>query len=233
MRFAGHARQLPRKLTPEPFGQHHGYHDLLLSLILAAGSAKFLKDPDSEGGPGWPTKIMAADNVGLPQFAALLILLQRGLEELHSRQNTRRLLEQGAHETGRDYYPVVAVTHLSWIASIAFLTPSNASIYALPLILFLALQPMRYWIIGTLGPYWTHRIISLDEAPIVSRGPYLVFRHPNYIVTLAETMLVPLAFGQFALACIFTVLWGAVLYYKIRLEDDTLSTRRTREGALL
>ena len=70
---------------------------------------------------------MAADNIGLPQFAALLILLQRGLEELHSRQNTRRLLEQGAHETGRDYYPVVAVTHLSWIASIAFLTPSNAS----------------------------------------------------------------------------------------------------------
>ena len=63
---------------------------------------------------------MVADNFGPPQFAALLILLQRGLEEVHSQKNTRRLLQQAAQEVGRDYYPVVAVTHLAWIASLAF-----------------------------------------------------------------------------------------------------------------
>ena len=71
-------------------------------------------------------KGMLSDSFGPPQLAALLILVQRGLEELHSQRNTRRLLQQGAQEVGRDYYPVVAATHLAWIASLAFLVPPSA-----------------------------------------------------------------------------------------------------------
>src|SRR5262245_9801572 len=126
---------------------------------------------------------MLSEGLGAPQIAALLLLLQRGLEELHSQRNTRRLLQQGAHEVGRDYYPVVAATHLAWIASLAFLVPTGAPVYLLPLAAFLILQPVRYWIIGTLGRYWTHRIITLPGAPIVRGGPYRVVRHPNYAVT--------------------------------------------------
>src|SRR5204863_421021 len=85
-----------------------------------------------------------------------------------------------------------------------------------------------YWIIGTLGRYWTHRIITLAEAPIVARGPFRFVRHPNYAVTLAETLLVPLAFGQLALGIIFTAVWAAVLHYKIRLEDEALAAGRAR-----
>ena len=176
------------------------------------------------------SKGMLSDSFGPPQIAALLILLQRGLEELHSQRNTRRLLQQGAQEAGRDYYPVVAATHLAWIASLALLVPPNAPVYLLPLIAFLALQPVRYWIIGTLGRYWTHRIITLAEAPIVTQGPYRFVSHPNYAVTLAETLLLPLVFGQLALGIIFTVVWGAVLYYKIRLEDEALAKRRAKES---
>src|SRR5207249_12001706 len=129
---------------------------------------------------------MLSDGFGPPQLAALLILLQRGLEELHSQRNTRRLLQQGAHEAGRDYYPVVAATHLAWIASLAFLIAPSAPLIMPALVAFLVLQPVRYWIIATLGRYWTHRIITLAEAPIVAQGPYRFVRHPNYAVTLAE-----------------------------------------------
>jgi len=52
-------------------------------------------------------------------------------------------------------------------------------------------------------------------------------------VTLAETMLLPLVFGQLALAGIFTVLWGAVLRYKTHLEDGTLAARRMSQSAHL
>jgi methyltransferase len=173
---------------------------------------------------------MLGDAFGPPQLAALLILLQRGLEELHSQRNTRRLLEQGAREAGGDYYPVVAATHLAWIASLAFLVPPSAPVHILPLLAFLALQPLRYWIIGTLGRYWTHRIITLPDAPIVAKGPYRFLRHPNYAVTLAETLLLPIAFGQPALGLIFVVIWGAVLHYKIRLEDQALALRRGTVG---
>ncbi len=172
---------------------------------------------------------MFSDSFGPPQIAALLLLLQRGLEELHSQRNTARLLQQGAREAGREFYPVVAATHLAWIASLAFLVPPDAPVSMPVLIAFLALQPARYWIIGTLGRYWTHRIITLPGAPIVIRGPYRLVRHPNYAVTLAETLLLPLAFGQPALGVIFTAVWAAVLHYKIRLEDEALALRRDRE----
>jgi len=158
---------------------------------------------------------MLEQTLGLPQMAALAVLVQRGLEELYSQFNTRKLLRRGAYEVGEEYYPVVTVTHLCWIASIALFAPPQGTVYTVPLIAFLILQVLRYWIIAALGPYWTHRIIALPGAPVVERGPYRFLRHPNYAVTLAETLLLPLAFGQVALAVIFTAIWAAVLRYKI------------------
>jgi methyltransferase len=166
--------------------------------------------------------------IGLPQIVALLILLQRGAEEIHSARNTKALLARGAREEGAAYYPVVAVTHLGWIASLFFLVPPDAPAFW-PLIgLYVVLQGVRYWVIATLGVYWTHRIITLDAAPIVSSGPYGFFRHPNYIITVAETLLLPLAFSAFAVAFIMTAIWIAVLSYKIRLEDAALAGRHGR-----
>jgi methyltransferase len=169
---------------------------------------------------------MFGDALGLAQIVAVLLLLQRALEELHSQRNTQRLFEQGAHEEGREYFLVVATTHLCWVASLAFLIPASAPVNLSLLVLFLALQPVRYWIIGTLGGYWTHRIITLSSAPIVTKGPYRFVRHPNYVVTLAETFLLPAAFDQVALGVIFTAIWGAVVHYKILLEDRAISARR-------
>jgi methyltransferase len=169
---------------------------------------------------------MYFDWIGWPQVAALLVLLQRGAEELYSARNTRGLLAQGGREEGHDYYPVVAVTHLAWIAAIFFLIPPEAPIAGPLLTLYLVLQVVRYWIIGTLGAYWTHRIITLEKAPIVRKGPYSWVRHPNYMVTIAETLLLPMVFGASALGAIMTAIWSAVLYYKIMLEDAALAKRR-------
>lgn len=169
---------------------------------------------------------MFEDFIGAPQIVACAVLLQRGAEEIHSARNTRRLIAAGAREEGRDYYPVVATAHLAWLAGIFFLIPAEAPVIWPAALLFLLLQPVRYWIIGTLGRYWTHRIVTLDEAPVVRRGPYRFVRHPNYAVTYAETFLLPLAFGAFALACIMTAIWVAVIHYKIVLEDRAIEARR-------
>ncbi|MGZ5850230.1 MAG: hypothetical protein ACXWJN_06560, partial [Methyloceanibacter sp.] len=66
--------------------------------------------------------------IGAPQIAAVLVLIQRGAEELYSARNTKALLAAGAREVGRDYYPVVAATHLAWIASLFFLVSPGAPI---------------------------------------------------------------------------------------------------------
>ena len=170
---------------------------------------------------------MLPDFMGPPQIAALAVLLQRGAEELHSARNTRRLIATGGREEGRDFYSVVAVSHLAWIGAIFFLIPPDAAILWPALILFLLLQPVRYWIIFTLGRWWTHRILTLDGAPIVARGPSPFLRHPNYAVTYAETFLLPLAFGALALAVIMTAIWVVVIRYKILLEDRANAARPT------
>ena len=108
-----------------------------------------------------------SDQLGPAQIAAILVLAQRGIEELHSQRNTRRLLAEGAHEVGRDYYPVVAVTHLAWIAAIFLLVPADAAI-SVPLLV--AYLPYRSSATGSSArsvAYWTHRIITVEGAPVV------------------------------------------------------------------
>jgi methyltransferase len=163
--------------------------------------------------------------IGAPQIAALLVLAQRGLEELHSARNTKRLLAQGAHEVGANFYPVVAATHLTWIAALFFLVPPDAIVLWPLIAYYVVLQIVRYWVIGSLGRYWTHRIIAVPHAPLVGRGPYRYLRHPNYALTIVETFVLPLAFGAIALAIIMTALWWTVIQYKIRLEDEALASR--------
>jgi methyltransferase len=173
---------------------------------------------------------MTIASFGWPQIVALLLLLQRGCEEIYSQRNTERLLAAGAREIGRSYYPVVATTHMAWIASIFFLIAPNSEINLALVFLYGILQIARYWIIGSLGPYWTHRIITLDNAPVVNRGPYRLIRHPNYAVTIAETFLLPIVFGQLALGLIVGAIWYSVLIYKIELEEQGLSKRRRTGG---
>jgi methyltransferase len=170
--------------------------------------------------------MLAADVIGAPQVVAVALLLQRGLEEVYAARNTRALLAAGAVEAGADYYPVVAVSHLGWIAAIGLLIPSNSVVIWPLAAVYLALQLVRYWVIGTLGRFWTHRIINLPGAPVIKRGPYRWLRHPNYAVTIAETFLLPLVFGAWAIAVIMTAIWVAVIRYKIRLEDGALAARR-------
>jgi methyltransferase len=156
--------------------------------------------------------------------------MQRGLEELHSARNTKRLKAEGAYEVERPYYRVVAVTHLAWIASIFLLIPPYAIVLWPLLVYYIVLQVVRYWIILSLGRYWTHGIICVPNAPIVRSGPYRYLHHPNYALTIVETFVLPLAFGALALAIIMTALWWTVLSYKIRLEDESLAERSAIKG---
>jgi methyltransferase len=163
--------------------------------------------------------------LGPPQIAALLVLGQRGLEELYSARNTRRLLSEGGYEVGRSFYPVVAVTHLGWLASVFLLIPPGAAVSYPMIAVYLALQGARYWIISSLGRFWTHRSITVDGAPIVNKGPYKFLRHPNYVLTIAEVFVLPSAFGAWALAAIMATIWTSVVSHRMRIENEALQKR--------
>ncbi|MGZ5935514.1 MAG: isoprenylcysteine carboxyl methyltransferase family protein [Rhizomicrobium sp.] len=162
-----------------------------------------------------------------------LVVLQRLIEIVYAERNTRALLARGAVEVGRAHYPLIVLLHASWLAAIVFFLPENATIHWLPLMLFILLQLCRVWVIATLGPYWTTRIITLPGAPLVRAGPYRFVRHPNYLVVAGEIAMLPLAFGEMDVAIAFTILNAAMLAWRIRQEDAALAVRRAEGSASL
>ena len=155
-----------------------------------------------------------------------LVAVQRLAEVVYANHNTKALLARGAVEIGRKHYPLIVLLHASWLAAIVVFLPVNATIHWLWFTLFLILQGLRVWVLATLGPYWTTRIISLPDAPLVRKGPYRFIRHPNYTVVAGEIAVLPLAFGEWQVALVFTVLNGLILAWRIRAEDAALSARR-------
>ncbi len=61
----------------------------------------------------------------------------------------------------------------------------------------------------------------------VRRGPYRIFRHPNYIIVCAEIAVLPLAFGAREIAILFSFLNAALLSWRIRLEERALTKSRS------
>ena len=90
----------------------------------------------------------------------------------------------------------------------------------------LVLQIGRIWVLASLGRYWTTRIVTLPGAPLVRRGPYRFMRHPNYLIVELEIISLPLAFGATALAFGFGIVNAAMLWWRIRVEDQALAARR-------
>jgi methyltransferase len=164
--------------------------------------------------------------VSLFHFVLGLVVLQRLAELILAQRNTRRLLAKGAVEVGRGHYPLIVALHAAWIAVLALTVPADAPASWPLLGLFLVLQAARIWVIASLGPYWTTRIITLTAAPLVRRGPYRWLRHPNYLVVALEIAVLPLAFGAVWIALVFSLLNAVLLWHRIRVEAEALAGRR-------
>lgn len=156
-------------------------------------------------------------------FIAFLIL-QRQAELLIARRNTARLMARGAVEHGAAHYPLIVALHTAWLVVIAVLGWGQA-VRPLWLVLFILLQGLRVWILRTLGPRWTTRIIVLDE-PLVARGPFRWLRHPNYTLVVAEIFVAPMVLGLVWPALLFSVLNALVLSIRIRAENRALMPLR-------
>lgn len=172
-----------------------------------------------------------AASIAAPSWFAYAILLlvagQRLGELVIANRNTAALRARGAVEIGAAHYPFIVALHATWLMALAGWVALTAPAVNLPLLaLFAGLQAARLWVLWSLGPFWTTRIITLPGAPLVRRGPYRFVRHPNYLVVALEIAVLPLAFGAGALAVAFSALNAAVLYVRIRAEDQALALRR-------
>lgn len=155
-----------------------------------------------------------------------LVVLQRFGELALANRNTQKLRAKGGIEIGAGHYRFIVLLHMAWLMAVLWLLPAPLVIHWTWLVLFFALQIARIWVIASLGPYWTTRIITVPGAPLVGTGPYRFVRHPNYLVVAGEILALPLAFGEVLVAIVFSILNAAMLFWRIREEDQALAGRR-------
>lgn len=160
-----------------------------------------------------------------PLWAHIAILgfvtLQRLVELPIAKANTARLLASGGREVGAGHYLAIVALHAAWLASLWWFALGRP--ISLPLLaLFVLIEAGRVWVLRTLGPRWTTRIIVVPGERLVAGGPYRFVSHPNYIVVAAEIVMLPLVFGLWELAVIFSLLNAGMMWIRIRTENAAL-----------
>lgn len=154
------------------------------------------------------------------------VVVQRLAELAYARRNEQRLLARGGIETGASHYPLFVLLHAAWLIALVATVPGNQPPNWYWLGLFAVLQIGRIWVIASLGPFWTTRIVSIAGEPLVRRGPYRWFKHPNYMIVVGEIAALPLAFDALRVALVFSILNGLLIRYRVGVEDAALAERR-------
>jgi methyltransferase len=165
-------------------------------------------------GPLWPSIAILA-----------FVTLQRLVELPIASANTKWLLSNGGREVAAGHYPLIVAVHAAWLAALWWLAlgqPINAAFF----VLFVFIELGRIWVLRSLGPRWTTRIIVVPGEKLIASGPYRFVNHPNYLVVIAEIAVLPLVFGLWQIALVFSLLNAIVLAVRIRAENEALTSLR-------
>lgn len=164
--------------------------------------------------------------------AGLLVylVLARLIELRLARHNEAWARARDAREYGREHYPLFFVLHPAWMLALWAEGRRGRRVNLWALAAFVALQPVRVWVMRSLGPYWNTRILIVPGGERVVGGPFRFLRHPNYAVVAAELASAPLSVGAWRTALVFSVL-NALLLLGIRIpaEERALAEYGARE----
>ena len=159
-------------------------------------------------------------------FISFVILLRIG-ELLLSKRNEKWLLQNGAIQYGTRHYPFIVALHVLFIISliIEYSFQLNRTFSLFFFIFYLFLLAFKTWVILSLGKFWNTKIYRIANAPLVKKGPYKYFKHPNYIIVIAEIVVIPTIFHLYYTAIVFTILNTIILLVRIKEENKVLISK--------
>jgi len=161
--------------------------------------------------------------------------VERILELVISRRHAAWAFARGGVEYGRRHFPAMVLLHagllVGCVVEVAALDRPFIPGLGWPmLVIALAMQAARYWVISALGAQWNTRVIVVPGMPRVTRGPYRFpgLPHPNYLVVVIEGIALPLVHTAWITALAFTVLNAVLLVgFRIPTEDRALAALRS------
>jgi methyltransferase len=164
----------------------------------------------------------------LPYLGLVLAVAGLRLFELRvSRRRQRALIARGMRKVGEPHFRAMVALHTTILIASgleAWLVPRwpIPVLSAAALLVLLAANALRIWVIATLGPHWNVQIVDSAPIGVVTGGPFRFIRHPNYVAVFLELLALPLIHGAW-----ITALGGAaahvwVLLQRIRAEEAVL-----------
>lgn len=123
----------------------------------------------------------------------------------------------------RRTYPLMVGLH-AWVIILTALRGSSRPRRE-PLAALLVVQPLRLWVLATLGHRWNTRAAVPESLAVVTGGPYRFVRHPNYMVVAVELTALPLAFRLPRLAACAFLANALLLALRVREEEALLASR--------
>jgi len=163
-------------------------------------------------------------------YIALLLLVAAGrlLELRHSVRNQAVLAQQGGAKAAEPRYRWMVALHAGILIGAALEVlllrhPLIPWLAASALLLFIAANITRWWVIRTLGPRWNVQVMSASRLGVVTAaGPYKWVRHPNYTAVFVEMLALPLIHSAYFVAFFGAALHIVVLRNRVRLEESVL-----------
>ena len=90
---------------------------------------------------------------------------------------------------------------------------------------------LRWWSFHALGRYFTFRVMTSEDQPVITTGPYRFLRHPSYLGILLALLGVALTYGNWISVASLVILPVIGFINRIRVEEaalaSTLGTRYT------
>ena len=152
----------------------------------------------------------------------LAFLITQRLSELYiARQNEKWLLQQGAVQYGQSHYPFMVGMHTLFIVSliVEYSLRNDTPFNYYFLLAFILVLSFKFWALSSLGKYWNTKIYRVPGVYPVKKGPYKLFKHPNYMEVVLEIAIIPMIFNLYYTAIVFSVLNAAMLYVRISVEN--------------
>ncbi|WHZ06110.1 isoprenylcysteine carboxylmethyltransferase family protein [Neobacillus sp. YX16] len=164
-----------------------------------------------------------------------VLIIQRLLELAIARRNEKWMKERGAIEFGIKHYQFIVLMHSMFFVVFLFekvaFSRELSSFWPFLAAVFVCVQLIRLWAISSLGRYWNTKIIVLPNVEVVRKGPYRFIKHPNYLVVSIEFMVIPMMFGAYITAGLFTLLNILMLLIRIPAEEKALQELTEYEGS--
>lgn len=156
-----------------------------------------------------------------------LVTLQRLLEFVIARRNTKKLIDRGGFEVGSNRHWLVVILQALWLAALwYFVLYQNPAVDMRWIYAYLVLEAARGWVVAAFGSRFTTKVIVVPGENLPDEGIGSWLRHSNYLVVAAEIFILPMAFNLWWLALIFGLLNLALLGWRVRSENAALKPLR-------